>query len=979
VSLSRCAPSAEQMKELPKVKFVDQEAAVASSSPKWTRQAGSQPIPGYRLLEPLGRGGFGEVWKCEAPGGLYKAIKFVSNQDEQSGPASQERKALQLVKAIRHPFILSLERVETVEDALVIVMELADKSLFSLLGDYQASGQRGIPHEELLGYLLEAAEALDWMNFGHGLQHLDVKPHNLFLISNHVKVADFGLVDQLTDIEKTHPRKHDGGITPLYAAPELLNGTVSRRCDQYSLAIVYQQLLTGTVPFWCQNMYQLIMYHLSGEPNLDPLPKEDRAIVARALSKRPEDRFPSCLDFLQALVCGPSAEKPAPPRRSALVKKIVSARASHPHTPSAAVPEDAKEPERPLDALRWAPPGGSPTVPTGGDSEAKPPPPPNSNATVARTGLCERASLSQPRATGGMETPASGSAPTCITLPGYRFLRCISQTPLGDTWQVEDEQGRLRRAFCLPSFADRDPTLIERLQNVKHPSLAAAEVFWSPSGRWVLLGEAFEQTLRDRLESCLKQGLPGIPRAELLGYLRTAAEVIDAVYQKYSLPHLGLNPRTLMLREEKLWMVDYGLVPLLWLPTGQTGGSLNGRYAAPELFEKVELTGIPPGEAARAALMGRAGSTADQFSLALIYAEMLNGIPPQLPRAPSTRRAGSGSNGRPGPMDSQQVLVCGQLRLDFDLLPACDREILRKALNDDPQQRFPTCTELVDALEAAASRTARRADLYHRLPSVIPFASLQGEPSPKDITLPSLHQLVCSLAIPAHLSPSPPRTIQGGQHTRCVLLGNDVWESKCPVQIFSGALELKVEGFRSEWQARLVEHKGNSFLLHIEPPPARPEDRDKNNVPLIAFELDVQTTQGSVKHFAEARMRVHPAGGNRYYISRLLPSLAPRLFESMRCYLQAGPEQRAEDRWHCPQPLHVYPVRPDLELEQVLDGISRNISRGGVSFRVAEAPRAELAYLHWHKSPILAPYAVRVRIIRVQPMAGGGFEVGGVF
>ncbi|MGH7224536.1 MAG: serine/threonine-protein kinase, partial [Gemmataceae bacterium] len=233
---------------------MDQEVAIVSPLPKWAREPGSQPIPGYRLLEPLGKGGFGEVWKCEAPGGLDKAIKFVPFPEELNSPANQERQALDLVKAIRHPYILSLERVEIVDSVLVIVMELADKSLYQLLGDYQARNQPGIPREELLGYLLETAEALDWMNFGHGLQHLDIKPHNLFLVSNHVKVADFGLVDRPTDLEKTHPTQRQGGITPLYAAPELLRGTVSRRCDQYSLAIVYQQLLTGTVPFWCQNM-----------------------------------------------------------------------------------------------------------------------------------------------------------------------------------------------------------------------------------------------------------------------------------------------------------------------------------------------------------------------------------------------------------------------------------------------------------------------------------------------------------------------------------------------------------------------------------------------------------------------------------------------------------------------------------------------------------------------------------------------------
>src|SRR5262249_50089525 len=139
---------------------------------------GCEPVPGYRLLEPLGKGGFGEVWKCEAPGGLLKAIKLVRSGGT---AASQELEALQRVKTLRHPFLLSLDRIEVCAGRLLIITELADQNLFMLHSAYRGRGLPGVPRDHLLALLLEAAEALDWLAFEHGLQHLDVKPHNLFL------------------------------------------------------------------------------------------------------------------------------------------------------------------------------------------------------------------------------------------------------------------------------------------------------------------------------------------------------------------------------------------------------------------------------------------------------------------------------------------------------------------------------------------------------------------------------------------------------------------------------------------------------------------------------------------------------------------------------------------------------------------------------------------------------------------------------
>src|SRR4051812_27874805 len=107
-------------------------AADSGTSQPYTKLAGDEPLPGYKLISPLGRGGVGGVWKCEAPGGLHKAIKFVTSESEDGRGAArfgQELSAFEQIKAIRHPFLLTLERVEHIGSELIMVMELADRQL----------------------------------------------------------------------------------------------------------------------------------------------------------------------------------------------------------------------------------------------------------------------------------------------------------------------------------------------------------------------------------------------------------------------------------------------------------------------------------------------------------------------------------------------------------------------------------------------------------------------------------------------------------------------------------------------------------------------------------------------------------------------------------------------------------------------------------------------------------------------------------
>ncbi len=259
-------------------------------------QPQTEPIAGYVITERIGAGGYGEVWKARAPGGLVKAVKFIYGRldDER---AACELRALERIKRVRHPFLLSLERIEVVEGQLIILTELADASLKDRFEQCRRQGLPGIPREELLVYLHDAADALDYMSEEHSLQHLDVKPENLLLVGGRVKVADFGLVKEINDRTVSLL----GGLTPVYAAPETFDGHPSRHSDQYSLAIVYQEMLTGVLPFPGRTTAQLMSQHLYSRPRLAPLPACDRPLIERALSKDPNQRFSGCRELIEAL------------------------------------------------------------------------------------------------------------------------------------------------------------------------------------------------------------------------------------------------------------------------------------------------------------------------------------------------------------------------------------------------------------------------------------------------------------------------------------------------------------------------------------------------------------------------------------------------------------------------------------------------------------------------------------------------------
>ncbi|MCI0460597.1 MAG: SUMF1/EgtB/PvdO family nonheme iron enzyme, partial [Gemmataceae bacterium] len=140
-----------------------------------------------------------------------------------------------------------------------------------------------------------------------GVQHRDIKPQNLLLVGGGVKVADFGLAKLLEQTVATA----SGGMTPAYASPEQVNDQVSRWSDQYSLAVTYCHLRGGRLPF-AGNLAALVAGHLMSAPDLEMLPAGERPAVARALAKNPQERWPNCAAFVEALDTARTRSVPAP-------------------------------------------------------------------------------------------------------------------------------------------------------------------------------------------------------------------------------------------------------------------------------------------------------------------------------------------------------------------------------------------------------------------------------------------------------------------------------------------------------------------------------------------------------------------------------------------------------------------------------------------------------------------------------------------
>lgn len=304
----------------------------------------------YRLEEPLGRGGMGEVWRgVDLRLRRPVAVKILPlTMAADPAAVARFRREAEIAATLNHPGITTVFDIDEHqygdEHLLFLVMELMQgRDLQRTLGEHPG----GMPVGRVKDLAVQVLDAMSAAH-GRGIVHRDLKPANLFLLeSGRVKVCDFGIA-RLADATKITATGGSAG-TPMYMAPEQIQGrTVDQRTDLYAFGCVLYEMLTGAP--WVDTgagLAAILYQHLEQVPAPPrslraDIPEHLNALVLELLAKRPDDR-PHDATAVIARLDGAGAETPQAPSPEA-------ARTSPSPSPETMPATPAPGPETPLAA-----------------------------------------------------------------------------------------------------------------------------------------------------------------------------------------------------------------------------------------------------------------------------------------------------------------------------------------------------------------------------------------------------------------------------------------------------------------------------------------------------------------------------------------------------------------------------------------------------------------------------------------------------
>lgn len=257
---------------------------------RFTYGNGDTPLSGYTIKRGVGTGGFGEVYFALNDAGKEVALKRIQRN------LDVEMRGVRHVLNLKHPNLIALFDIRFDDEGQGwIVMEFMQGLGLKDLLDRHAGG---MPEEDVLRWFGQIAAGVTHLH-DNGIVHRDLKPANIFDDRGIVKVGDYGLSKFISASRRGGQTESVG--TFHYMAPEVGKGEYGKEIDIYALGIILYEMLTGDVPFNGETSQEIIMKHLTADPNLDCLPSPYREVIGKALQKNPAARFKDVREMLAPL------------------------------------------------------------------------------------------------------------------------------------------------------------------------------------------------------------------------------------------------------------------------------------------------------------------------------------------------------------------------------------------------------------------------------------------------------------------------------------------------------------------------------------------------------------------------------------------------------------------------------------------------------------------------------------------------------
>ncbi|WP_330478089.1 protein kinase [Streptomyces platensis] len=334
----------------------------------------------YELVEQLGHGGMGTVYRA-VDHRLRRTVAVKTLSAElamQPEFLTRFQREAHAAAALNHPGVATVHDVG--EDAgggaaePYLVMEyVAGRTLSQVLRDGPLAVAQAV---DITGQVLAALEH----SHRHAIVHRDIKPANVMLTaSGAVKVVDFGIAKALSEVATRLTGTGVAVGTPAYLAPEQINGAATdHRTDLYAVGCLLYELLTGRPPYTGDSPFSVMHQHLAAEPvppsRLRPeLPPAVDALIARALHKRREDRFPDAATMRTALTAAPhAAPAPAPTPTPTPTPTALDPAAAGPALAVAPAPLAQPTPDAASAPAVDSAPAAAPPVPAGSAPSPRP-------------------------------------------------------------------------------------------------------------------------------------------------------------------------------------------------------------------------------------------------------------------------------------------------------------------------------------------------------------------------------------------------------------------------------------------------------------------------------------------------------------------------------------------------------------------------------------------------------------------------------